>query len=278
MVDEIVDQNATDDGGSNANPNTAPEDQNGNEPQVKKDVPVVEWWSEGGKYKTPDEAMQARQATIREMNIKQQESALLKQKIELLEKQQNQNKTEPVVIDEPPQHIKDALEQKYGKPYQEIKLAFDLNALNEEKLNKTLDERIKPLRDNLLTQQYEVAKRNLSEDIVYQQYPAEFEARLNMLPLESRVDKQELKRIRQEILDDKLPEMLLRAKSENANGKPKVPPSVPSGGNAPYEEGNDLQFTPAQVAEMKRFGHDPKDMKEYLAGKTKRASSWGRNN
>jgi hypothetical protein len=278
MLDEKDGETVTNEGGENTNPENAQGNQNGQENQEKKDELPSDWWSSGGKYKTPQDAMAAQKAAEREMHIKQQEAALLRQKVELLEKQYNQPKAEQVVDNEPPEHVKQALEQKYGKPYQEIKLQFDLNALNEEKLNKTLDERIKPLRDNLLNQQYEVAKRNLAEDVVYQQYPAEFEARLNMLPLESRVDKQELKRIRLEIIDEKLPEMLLKSKNENVGGKPKTPPSVPSGGNAPYDDDNSFQFTPAQIAEMQKFGHNPKDMKDYIQGKTKRASQWGRNN
>jgi hypothetical protein len=269
--DEVTDI----EGGETANPdNISPSDQEGH----KKDELPADWWSKGGKYKTPQDFLKAQESAEREMHIKQQEAALYRQKLELLEKQAQVNQPAPVVNDEPPQHVKDALAQKYGKPYEEIKLQFDLNALNEERLNKTLDERIRPLRENLLQTQYEATKKDLSNDIVYSEYPAEFEARLNLLPLDKRVDKQEIKRIRQEILDDKLPEMLLKAKTENTGGKPKTPPSVPSSGNAPYDDNNDIQFTPAQIAEMQRFGHNPKDMKEYLTGKTKRASQWGRNN
>jgi hypothetical protein len=225
MLEENEQQVTDNEGGEDANPEIV--SPSGQDEQVKKDELPADWWSKNGKYKTPQDFLKAQESAEREMHIKQQEAALYKQKIEMLEKQGQRNAPEPVVNDEPPQHVKDALEQKYGKPYSEIKLQFDLNALNEERLNKTLDERIKPLRDNLLNQQYEVAKRDLSSDIVYQQYPAEFEARLNMLPIEGRMDKQEVKRIRQEILDDKLPEMLLRAKSESVSGKPKTPPSVP---------------------------------------------------
>jgi len=168
-------------------------------PQVPASPPA---WSKGGKYKTPEELAAAYDASVNEMKIKEREAAIARKELEL---ERKSRLVTNAPADNAPQQLteeqKQALEQTYGMAYGQIAAMNDLLDL---KLSNAIQSAITPLTETMHNEKLSSIKQNvLAKDTVYQNYAPEFEARLNRLTANKRVDMDEINKIRSEIMVEK---------------------------------------------------------------------------
>ena len=142
-------------------------------------------------------------AAVREMNIKQQEAALLRKELDLMKQQLNGMQPmapQPPLYQEPPEHVKRQLEEQFGLPYQQIEL---MNRMLELKNKDTVEFKAKldEIENALAEDRYESTKHRLkAEDPIFEEFMPEIEAKLNLLPVKKRTNKDELAKIKSEVL------------------------------------------------------------------------------
>jgi hypothetical protein len=223
-------------------------------------------------------------AAVREMNIKQQESALLRKELDLMKQQISgmvpiQQQQSPKVASE---EIRNQLEARYnGKvPFELLQAINDIQDLKMGAVNK-LQEKIDNLDNMLLEEKYENTKSRLkADDPIFDDYMPEVEAKLNLLPLRQRTNKEEIARVKQEVIGSHLMEIVQKAREsgiQSVTARPPAPPEVNSpGGGTPITSNTKVtRLTAEQKAFIERSGGDAQATEEYLNGKKKSSSRWG---
>ena len=221
-------------------------------------------------------------ASVREMNIKQQENALLRKELELEKKSKAMPIQAQQNINEVPEHVRQQLEAKYnGKvPFEMLAAISDIQDLKAKKI-EDLEGRLGELTDTIYEERYENTKSRLkADDPIFEEFMPEVEAKLNLLPMKQRTNKEELAKIKKEVISDHLMDIVKMAEErgrQSIAAKPPTPPEVNSaGGYTPAPTGDKVTHLTAEQKEMIiKSGGNVQETEAFMSGKAKPKSRLG---
>jgi hypothetical protein len=224
------------------------------------------------------------EGAVKGMNEAQRNAAIAKKESELLRKElelEKQRKSLPVVDPnaEPDENTKKALEAKFGVPYGQINLQNHMTDLKINPLMKQIEE----LSNALYEEKFENTKGRLkNDDKLFAEYEPEFEAKLNQLPLKERLNKDNILRIKQEVLSDHFEEIVQKARDEERtklvqSATPSNMPDVNGVSGSPIEPkntGKSLLSKEQEIVAL-RMGVDPKSVEQHINQKPgQKKSGW----
>ena len=256
------------------------------EEKVPSEVPaVVPPIAEPPKVEPPKVEMVDKakyDAAVREMNFKQQRAALLEKELEL----ERKSKVLPAQPDnrnqEPPEHVKRQLEAQFNMPYGHINLMDRMLAVKNKEISE-VKAQLEDLSNTIYEGRYENTKDRLkNEDPIFDEFMPEIEAKLSMLPVKQRTNKEELAKIKAEVVNNNLSRILQLAEErgrQSISAKPPTPPEVnsPSGGGTPPQASSSVtHLTADQKAFIEKSGGNVQAVEEYVSGKAKPKSGWGK--
>jgi len=224
-------------------------------------------------------------AAVREMNEKQRLASIREKELELTKKELEFERSRATSISapnsaQPTDDQKRALEDKYGVPYGQIQLTHDILALKHKEVDD-LKSQIGELSNTIYEDRYESTKDRLkADDPIFEKFMPEVEARLNMLPMRQRTNREELAKIKQEVIGSHLTEIMQMAEERgrsSVTARPPAPPEVnsPGGGSANPTSPRVTHLTAEQRAFIEKSGGNVQAVEEFVKGKKNSQSRWG---
>lgn len=220
-------------------------------------------------------------SAIREMNLKQQEAALLRKEIDLLKKQQSMppQPAQPTGQFNYTEEQKQNIMKSYGKDnWGDVQLILDAAELTSGKALRDMQAKLDELSGTMYEGQYQATKdRMKKDDPVFQRFEPEIEARVMQLSPRERLNPAKIKEIRRDVIDEHFEEILQMTREEAVRSLKPTPASMPSvndvGGSGDPSPSRPVGLTAQQRKIAEQMGQNPEDVENFISGK-KAPSMW----